>query len=235
VFPACVGLWLLWRRAWRGVAAAIATGVGGLLAGAAIFGPERTRRYVTAELLPRAQAGGFAGGLDPASEYVSIRRPLSVLVPGASETGLAVGAVLLVAPAVAYCLWVVDSDYSLADADTTGGLVAVFVVLAALLLALPSFSLYWIVLSYPLVPLLYVLDSPAAPLFTGGALLSTLTLKLPDVLLVLDAVALPAAVSDAARTAVRALYTMGTPVLFGTVLMVAACCWWAADTADEPS
>jgi hypothetical protein len=235
VFPAGVGLWLLWRRAWRALAAAIATGVGGLLAGAASFGPGRTRRYVTAELLPRAQAGGFAGGLPASSEYVSLRRPLSILVPGATETGLAVGALLVLAPAVAYCWRVAADESRIADADATEGLVALFVVLAALLLALPSFSLYWLVLSYPLVPLLYILDSPSGPLFAGGALLSTLTLKLPDVLLVLDAAPLPAALGEVARSVARALYTMGTPVLFGTLLMMAACCWWAADAADTPS
>ncbi|WP_338902882.1 glycosyltransferase family 87 protein [Salinibaculum marinum] len=220
VFPAGVGAWLLWRREWLATAAALATGLGALAAGAVLFGPARTWRYFTTELLPRAGSGAFAGGLPATSELVSLRRPLSVLVPGAGETALAVAALAVVAPVVLYV-------YSGASGET-GRLVAVFVTLACLLVVLPSYSLYWAVLLYPLVPLLYVLDSPAGDLFAAGALVTTLTLKLPDVAVLVRSLPLPEETAGVLLAGAEAVYTVGTPVLWGTAAMVAACVWWTA-------
>lgn len=220
VFPAGVGVWLLHRRAWRALAAAVATGVVGLAAGALLFGPARSRRYVTAELLPRASTDSFAGGLASASELVSLRRPLSVLLPGAGETALALLALAVVAPVVAYCYR--------GGTGATGQLVGIFVTLAGLLVVLPSFSLYWAILFYPLVPLLYVLPAPAGSLFVAGAAASTLTLKLPDVVMLVRSLPLPDGLSGVLVTGAEAVYTVGTPVLWGTAAMVAACVWWTA-------
>lgn len=217
VFPAGLGVWLLWRRKWRAVAAAVATGLGSLLAGALLFGPDRTRNYLTEELLPRSSPDAFAGGLPPTSNYVSIRRPLSVAFPDAGETALALGALALLAPVVWY-------GYS-RSRGPTDRLVALFVTVAAVLVALPSYTMYFLVLSYPLVPLLYVLERPASVPFAVGACLTTLTFKLWDVTQFLDRAPLPAGVESAVLAAARAVYSVGTPVLWGTLLMLSACLW----------
>lgn len=217
VFPAGFGVWLLWRRKWRGVGAAVATGVGSLLAGALLFGPDRTRNYLTEELLPRSSPDAFAGGLPPTSVYVSVRRPLSTAFPGAGETTLALGALAVLAPVV----WYVYRR----SRGPTDRLVAVFVTVAAVLVALPSYTMYFLVLSYPLVPLLYVLERPASVPFAVGALLTTLTFKLWDVTQFLDRAPLPGGVEPVLLTGARTVYSVGTPVLWGTILMLSACLW----------
>ena len=89
VFPALVGVWLLRRRAWQAVGAAVVTGVTGIGLGLLAFGPETTLAYVTEAVLPRASDDAFAGGLDPGAAYVTVRRPLSVLFPGLESIALA--------------------------------------------------------------------------------------------------------------------------------------------------
>jgi hypothetical protein len=220
VFPAGIGAWLLRRRAWRATAVAVGTGTGALFAGALLFGPSRTRRYLTAELLPRARTDSFAGGLPPASQLVSLRRPLSVLLPDAGETALALLSLAVVVPVVAYCYR--------GRLDATGRLVGAFVTLACVLVVLPSFSLYWAVLLYPLVVLLYVLPPPAGTLFAAGALVSALTLKLPDVTTLLQSLPIADGTRRSLSAGATAVYTIGTPVLWGTVAMLLACVWWKA-------
>lgn len=218
VFPAAIGVWLLRQRAWRAIAAALATGIGALAAGAVLFDPSRTYRYVTTELLPRASSGSFSGGLPASSELVSLRRPLSVVFPSASESVLALLALGIVAPIVAYCYR--------EQVGSRGRLVSLFVTLAGLLIVLPSFSLYWSILVYPLVALLYVLDSPAGELFVVGALVSTLTLKYPDVVFLARSVPLPDSLRRGLLAGVETVYTIATPVLWGTAAMIVACLWW---------
>lgn len=223
VFPAGIGLWLCRRRAWRALGAAIATGLGGLLMGAVAFGPDRTVAFVDAELLSRATPASIADGISPESTYVTLARPLSALLPVDSLAVLSLLAAVLVAPVLA----VLYRDVS----TPTDSLIGVFGTLAALLLVLPSFSLYFLVLSYPLVVLLYVLDGGPGRLFAAGAGISLLTLDLPDAVMVLDAIPVPSVVSGVTHASARAIYTFGTPVLWGTLVMLAACLWHTTRSA----
>lgn len=217
VFPAGIGVWLLWRRAWRAILAALATGLGGLALGVATLGPDRTLAFVRLELLSRAAPATAAGRILPGSEYVTIVRPLSVLVPGAGFVTWTLLGTLVLAPVLFVCYRDVSTD--------TDRLVAAFATLAVLLLVLPSFSLYFLVLAYPLAVLLYVLPSAPGTLFAAGAGLSLLTLKLPDLVTLVDAVPLPAAVGDAVLVVARAVYALGTPIFWGTLVMLGACVW----------
>lgn len=226
VFPAALGLWLLRRRAWRALAAAAATGLGGLAVGAATFGVDRTRAFVESELLSRATPVSVAGGMPADSEYVTLLRPLSVLVPTDSAGLLTVLALALLAPV----LVVLYRDVT----TPTTRLAAVFGTLAAILLVLPSFSLYFVVLGYPLVVLLYVLEAGPGRLFALGAGLSLLTLKLPDVATIVEAVPLPPTLGALALAGARASYTFGTPVLWGTLAMLAACVWQSRRERTAP-
>lgn len=223
VFPAGIGLWLLRRRSWRAIGAAVATGIGGLALGAIVFGFDRTMAFVDQELLSRATPESVANGISPHSEYISLVRPLSALLPDVGLGTLTVLATLLVAPILAVLYRDVDAP--------TRRQAAVFGTLAAILLVLTSFSLYFVVLCYPLIVLLYVMESGPGRLFAIGAGISLLTLKLPDVTTVVEAVLLPAVVEEAVLAIARAIYTFGTPVLWGTILMLAACVWHARRTA----
>lgn len=218
VFPAGIGLWLLRRRSWRAIGAAVATGFGGLALGAVAFGFDRTMAFVDQELLSRATPESVADGIAPHSEYVSLVRPLSALLPDVGIGTLTVLAALLVAPVLLVLYRDVDAP--------TRRVAAVFGTLAAILLVLTSFSLYFAVLCYPLVVLLYVLESGPGRLFALGAGISLLTLKLPDVETVVEAVPLPAVLAEVILALARVIYTFGTPVLWGTLAMLAACVWY---------
>jgi hypothetical protein len=211
-FPAAVGVWLLRRRAWTAVASAVATGTGLLLAGVAVFGIEAHRRYLFDALLPRRATDAFAGGLAPTAEYVTIRRPLSVLLP-IDGLALAVAAALVLAPVLAILYRDLDSRED--------RLVAVFGTVAAVFLFFPSYPVYYVLLYYPLVPLLYLLDGPCRGLFVGGATLATLTLRIEHVELTLSGVARGAV--DAVVAALTPAFTLATPQLCGVLLMVAGC------------
>lgn len=175
LFPAAFGLWLLGRRAWRAAAAAVATGLAGLLVGLVLLGPSPHRAFVTTALLPRRRTGLFAGGLDPAASYVTLRRPLSWLLPDAP--GL-VGplAVLLLAPAVGVVLARAPRG------TTTGRVLALHAVVVGVLLCLPSYAVYVVFAVPTLVALLYLLPAgPGRRLVLVGAGLATVTVTLGSV------------------------------------------------------
>lgn len=132
VVPAGFGLWYLRRRSWRALGAAIATGGGLLVAGLAL-GPELTVAYLTEALLPRTSRAAFEGGLGPNAAYLTVRRPLSLLFPE-SSLARSLGAITLTAPFVAIGLRRVDTPRR--------RLVGLFVLLAGVLLALPTYPIY---------------------------------------------------------------------------------------------
>jgi hypothetical protein len=213
VFPAGLGVWFLHRREWRALGVAIATGLAGLGLGAVLYGVEATRDFFALALGGRVGPDAFTGGLPPSSEYVTLLRPLSAVVPAADRWLLTVLALGLLGPVVAFLYR--------REEGPVAGMCAAFVTLAAILLVLPSFSLYFLVLAYPMVPLLYLLPARVGSVFAGGATVALVTLKLPDVATVLAFA--PSAVAEPALAAASGLYTVATPVLVGTLLMVAAC------------
>lgn len=214
-FPALVGVWLLRRRAWRAVAAAVGTGVAGLVLGLLVFGPDTSLAYVTEALLPRAGDGAFAGGLDPGASYVTVRRPLSVLFPGLGSLGLTVAALLVVAP-------IVGAFYARLDAATVvGRLVGAYATVAGTLVFLPSFPVYQVLLYFPVVPLLFVLDGRAYRVVVAGALLWNLSVRFDDVRAVLGALG-----AEGAASTLRPLFALATPSLVGLGLLFAGC--WLA-------
>jgi hypothetical protein len=218
-FPALVGVWLLRRRAWRAVAAAVLTGVAGLALGAVVFGSDTSLAYVTEALLPRADDDAFAGGLDPGEDYVTVRRPLSVLFPGWGSIALAAGAFAVVAP-------VVGVLYARLDTGTLlGRLVGAYATVAGTLVFLPSFPVYGVLLYFPVVPLLFVLEGRAYRTFVVGALLWNVSVRFDDVRVVLDRLDV-----DGLAETLRPLFALASPSLVGLGVMFVAC-WLALGTA----
>jgi hypothetical protein len=223
VFPAAVGVWLLRRRAWRAIAAAVATGTGLVVASVLAFGVDLHRYYLTHALLPRLEHEAFRGGLEPAATYLTLRRPLSVLFPEGPTVVWAVGALVVLAPPVAVCYWDVDG---LADR-----LVAIQATLIAILLFVPSFPIYAIVLSFPLVPLLYILEAGRPRrLFVAGALLANLSIRLDDLTVFLSAVPLPR--TDLVLDVLTPVFTVGTPPLYGLLVLLGGCVLHAMGTSS---
>ncbi|AGN00508.1 hypothetical protein L593_02785 [Salinarchaeum sp. Harcht-Bsk1] len=186
LFPALLGLYLLRIRAWWATAAAIAVGIGGLLAGELLFavgglfgwetgdGPlgfGMTVRWLQEAILPRGDTHLFVGGLPPdAFFYVTIQRPLSHVLYGIVPGTPAWLAPVLVAGSFAIGLAVAIA--ALRRLDTRfDRLVAAFAVASVAILVMPSLQ-YYVALSFlPIVVLAYLLDGhPFQPLFVVGGI-----------------------------------------------------------------
>lgn len=212
-FPAAFGLWLLHRRAWHAVAAAVATGAAAAVASLTAFGVDAHVAYVREALLPRLRHEAFTGGLDPAAPYVTVRRPLSVAIPDAPAVALTLGALAVVAPVVAYC-WT-------AGDDPRGRVVGLYATVAGALAFFPSYQVYLLYLAVPLVPLLYLVEGRARRLVVAGGLLVNVTVQRDAVLRYLaPAVDGPAA---AVVDALAAALAVATPQLYGVALTLAGC------------
>lgn len=215
VFPTLVGLYLLRVRAWRAVAAALATGAGGLAASALVFGPDTLRRFVVDVLLGRTDTAAFVGGYPPDGRYyVTLQRPLSHLLwavaPDAPATVLPVLSVVVLAPVVAYCL--LDCESAL------DRFVALHATLTAALLVMPSLRPHLVVLFVSWLPLLYAFHGrPAGWPFVAGGLLAAVP-QWPDELAA-TARTLPEPLGTAGATAA----SVGTLQLYGLLAMLYAC------------
>lgn len=216
VFPAGAGLWLLGRRAWRAVAGTAATVAGLGVVGIAAFGLETTRRYLVAVLPGRRDVDAFAGGLDPAAGYATLRRPLSVLAPGVDPWLYGVAAGVLLAPVLA--LTYLDLSRPL------DRLVAIHATVLVTLLALPSLLTWYLVLAFSLVGLLYLLP-PGRPrqLLVAGGLVSGFSTGLGGLARALAVLPVSEAIREGILGVTRPVFALGTPVLWGSLLMLAAC------------
>lgn len=207
VFPGGLGLWLVWRRSWRGCLAAVGTGLATAVVSLAVFGIDLHRTYVQRAVLPRRRTELFVGGLDPGAAYVTLRRPLSQLLPASPEllSPLAVG--LLIGPVAVAC-------YTADSSTTRGRLMGFHAIAVGILLALPSYAIYVGYAVPSLFGLCYIL-----PHGRGRWLLILGT--------GLSAVAVTSATIQATLgggllgTFVSALVNMATPQLIGLVLSLA--------------
>jgi hypothetical protein len=212
-FPAAVGVWLLGRRAWRGVAAAVGTAALAFGLGVLAFGVDTTRAYVAEVLLGQSRTAAFAGGVDPGAAYVTLMRPVSVLAPSLAPAAMAVVAVALVAPvvAVAYRRPVTRRDR----------LVAVYVTFVAALLVVPSYPIYYVYVFFPQVALCYLLTGRARTLFLAGVTVTNLPVGLEEL-----REYGPTLVGGATRPLVALLdapLTLASLHLYGVALTLVAC------------
>jgi hypothetical protein len=214
VFPAAIGVWLLRSRAWRALASAIATGLGGLALGVAAFGPGRTRAFVFDALLPRTDAAAFVGGLDPAATYVTIRRPISVLLPGLDPGLMTPLAALLLALPLGYVYTRLETPVD--------RLLAAHATVLSVFVFFPSYPLYYVLCFGTLVPTLYlVADRPTRRLLVAGALSANVVVGGRTLESIADVA--PPAIGDPLLAVGTPLVTVSTPVLAGCLLMLAGC------------
>lgn len=218
LFPAALGVWLLVRRRVGAVLAAVATGLGLTLLGLVAFGADTTRAYVETAILPRTAPADFAGGLPPGETYLTLRRPISHLLSGVDPSLYGPLAALVCAPVLAALYRDVDARVP--------WLCGVFGTVAVVLLVFPSYPVYALLLTFPLVALLYLFP-PGRPrrLFLAGALLSNVSIRYDEVA---DALALadaPPGVTAVVDAVVRPLFTYVTPPLVGICVMLGACVW----------
>ena len=210
VFPAAIGLWLVRARSPRAVVTATVTGLGGLAAGAVVFGPATTVTWIEEALLPRREVDEFAGGLAPDAAYVTVRQPLSHVLP---SEWLGFASVLILAPILAYLY--------LDISEPIDRLVAVHGTIAAVVLFFPSYFVYLALLYPTLLPLLYLLDAPAARYpFLAGAFVAGFAVTGGDVqeIAVLGPEPLALVLGP-----VGSVVAVMTPPLLGVVLTLIGC------------
>lgn len=216
LFPALVGVWLARVRAWRAILAATATGVGLLLAGAALFGPDLTVAYLTVTLPAEASVGAFAGGPAPGAPYATIRRQLAVLAPWLPAAWLLPAGALVLAPVVA--------AGSRSVRTRRDRLVALAATLLATLTLFPLEPFYIALALFPLVPLSYLLDpGRTRRLYLAGLLFVSVPVTLRVVEVWLGLLAPPAAVAATIRGAARTVFAFVLPPTAGIWLLLAAC------------
>jgi len=216
LFPAVLGVWLLYRRASRAIVAAVVTGVGFTLLGLAVFGIDAHVEFVEFILTERSREGAFQGGLDPTITWITLRRPLSQVV-ALSGNQLFVVSMAIVAPFV-YLLYR-EAETAL---DRT---VAFFGTMLVLLITIvPSTLNYVVYLYFPLVSLLYLTDDRRARrLFVAGLVLVSVPLYPQHVELLVSAVPLSAGAEAATMGAVRAVMTYASIPLVGFLVLFAGC------------
>ncbi|MFC4405562.1 glycosyltransferase family 87 protein [Haloarchaeobius iranensis] len=212
LFPVVVGAWLLRRRAWRGVAAAVGVGLGLHLLGAVLFGPDLVLTYVEVALSERAGVGVFAGGLGATETYLTLHRAGSHLVGGGSLARYGFAAAVLL-PSLAVCY----RDVSTPDRRLT----AWFATLVAMLLGFPSYQVYVGLLLFPLFALLYAFPGGRVrQLFLVGAALSTTVYAGGE--FVVAAGAVPA-VGGLLAAVLRPVLTLAAPATYGLLCCLGAC------------
>jgi hypothetical protein len=216
LFPAFLGIWLLYRRATRAIAAAVVTGVGSLLLGVLAFGIDAHRDFVDFVLNERSRQAAFEGGLDPEFLTITLRRPLSQVLSLSGNQLLLVSTVL-VAPFVAYIYYQAESEL-----DRT---VAFFATLLALLVTIVPVTLNYVVyLFFPVLALLYLVDDPRVKqLFVVGLVLVNLPVFPQHVELIVNALPLAESIGDAVVGGARAVMTYASVPLWGFVALFAGC------------
>jgi hypothetical protein len=216
LFPAFLGVWLLYRRATRAIAAATLTGVGGILLGVLVFGVDAHREFVDFVLNERSRQAAFEGGLDPEFLTITLRRPLSQVLSLPGNLLLVLSAAL-VAPFVAYIYREAESDL-----DRT---VAFFATVLALLVTVVPVTLnYVIYLFFPVLALLYLVeDSRVKHLFVVGLVLVNLPLFPQHVELIVNALPLAESTGDAVVGGARAVLTYASVPLWGFGALFAGC------------
>lgn len=168
LFPALLGVWFLYRRAYRAVATALAVGLGAIAISIGVFGVETHLEFVEFILTERSREGAFVGGVDPNREWITLRRPLSqfLSLSGHQLTLLSFG---ILAVPLAWLYWRANSELA--------RLATFFATFLALLITIiPSTAGYVVYLLFPLVALLYLVDDARAK---GCFLTAAVLINLP--------------------------------------------------------
>lgn len=215
VFPALVGLWLVRRSAWRGVAGALATGIGGLALGVALLGPSMTEAYLTEVLLARYETETFEGRPAPTATADGVQRQLAALT-GLGSPWISIGGVAILGCLLAIVYRAVDTDER--------HIAAMLATVVCAMLVLPLRPLYYPFLAYPLLLALYRFSDPTARwLLVGGTLVTFLRFEYTMVVNTITAAGMPGVVESPVISGITALYSAILPPTIGLWLILMAC------------
>jgi len=217
LFPILIGVWLLSRRAWRAIAAAVATGSALVLSSLLIFGLDVHLRYVRFILTERSRLDRFDGTFTADFFGMTLSRPLSVLFPELDPASYT----LIAAAAFVPVLWVL---YRGADSES-GRLVAFGGTLVAILLVSPASNLNHVLyLYFPLVTLVFTLEhDPSRRLLLVGLFVLSFPFHLPQIYSFVNVLGLSPGLQHAVFDVAVPILTVGTITLYGLGFVVAGC------------
>jgi hypothetical protein len=216
LFPAVVGVWLLRRRAWRAVGAAVATGVGLMFLGLVAFGPDLTTTWVTDALGRESSVAAFENGPNPASSKVTIRRQIAYLAPWVPTD--------LLIPAGAAVLAPVVLAASRAMETLRDRLVALQATLLAMLILVPLEPFYFSLAVFPAVPLLYLMAGRwPRRLYVAGFLLAAVPVTMSSLTVWIDTLSAPVGIANAITSVAGGAFGFALPPMYGIWLMFGAC------------
>lgn len=213
VFPAAIGLWLVRRRVGRGVAAALATGIAGVLLGLFLFGPDVTVTYFTEVLTGRYE--GFDGAPEPTQTRDGVQRQIATIF-GLGAPYLTPLAFLVLAPVVLVLYRDVGTDERRQA--------AILGTILATLLFFPLQRLYMSLFIYPLVVLLYRLP-PGRPrtVLLVGSIVSFLRIDYGLVEVTVDILPVPSFLEAGLLAALEWGFQVVLPPTLGMWLLLAGC------------
>lgn len=219
VFPALIGIWLLWRRSWRAIATAIGIGGGGLIAGLIVYGWETTHYYFVEVLFGRTDTLRFVGGY-PAdgTYYITLQRPLSHLIwfgwPGAPAELLLPATLVVAVALIAPFYYRLDDHFDV--------LIAIFATVIITVTVIPALQWYIVLLFFPMLPLLYLWNGPGRIPFVLGAIVLFFNARPGNIVETIEEIDLPNFMS----VVLTWLFSVATVQLYAIVLMLGACAYW---------
>jgi hypothetical protein len=227
VFPAALGLWLVWRRAWRALAAAILTGVSGLVGGALVFGVGAYRRYLDV-LAGRSRVAEFGGTVSPDFFAMTLFRPLSQLLPNVDPVLYVPLSVLAVGPVAAFVAF--------RGRGFAGRLTTYLVAIVAMLVVSPASNALYVVYAYfPLLCLLYLGGQRGRTALLAGTAAVAFPLQPAQVGATLALVGVPPAVSAPLLGAVTTVLTVVSLPLAGLLVILGWCAVQTTRGRERPT
>ena len=225
--PILVGVWLLYRRAWRAVWAAVGLGALSVASSFLLFGIDPHVRFVRHVLQVRSRLVDFEGASASVEFSVTLAQPMAFLVPDLDPMVYPVVTLLVLAPVLAFVYR--------RSRDVTDRLVAFLGTLCAVILVSPASNFTWIVsLYYPMLTLLYLVDHRRSWwLYLAGVG----TLAVPFQRYQPRAIAEIAGVADAYTATVgpvlETVLGFGTVPLYGIVLLLVGSAVASAGSSDR--
>lgn len=225
VFPVVLGVWLVWRRAWRAVTTAIVTGVSGLVLGAVLFGVDAYTAYFEV-LAGRSRVSEFAGTVSPNFFALTLYRPFSQLLP--SVDPLLYGPLAVAVLAVPVTLVAVRQD------GVTDRLSTYLVAVVAMVLMSPASNCLYVVYAYfPLLSLVYLMGSGRArSLLLVGTAAVSFPVQPAQIAASFALIGVPTAVSTPVLTGLQSALTVASIPLVGLLVIVVGCTLYSMRAVD---
>lgn len=209
IWPALLGWWLVYRRETRAVLTALATGIGGLIAGVLLFGLSPTIDWFTRVLVDRSYAGSVES-MGPDSRIIGLERFFANTLPGAESWVYTVGTAVLVFGLLVGVFYHTPRRRTIPVAGS---------VVCATLLALPSSTIPYLIIpvTTALIVLRGRLDARVTWLLAGGVVIAGVPVGFEEVRVLANVAGMTIRDGGFLST----YFALAPPALVGSVLLTA--------------